>query len=220
MNDYVEGFGSPAIGEYGFTIGSTLTPPAIQVNANKVVLFPLMSGLFNQTKFLPLRFLQGLHIELEVVNAYTDVCVTQTPVNGNNLGAAGSEEWLITEPQIKCDVISLDNQLDNEYTEHLMHGKTLPMNFASFVHQVQAIGGTDRPVISLSRSFTRLKTVFVTFYKPNMVHDYANGQFVQQLANHLPLRECNHFYHPQFIYPGNNANSMVQPDQNAEPLGF
>ena len=224
MNDYVEGFGlsidqANAL-DYGFTTGSTLTPPAIEVNGNKVVLFPLMSGLFNQSKFLPLRFLQGLQIELEVVNAYTDVCVTQTVINGLQFGPASSEEWLITEPQIKCDVISLDNQLDNEYTEHLMQGKTLPINFASFVHQVQAIGGTDRPVISLSRSFTRLKTVFVTFFKPNLLYDYGIGQFAQQVANHLPLRECNHFYHPQFIYPGNDADALFDPDAQALQNGL
>ena len=62
-------------------------------------------------------------------------------------------------------MVTLDNQLDNEYTDHLMQGKSLPINFSSFVHQVQAIGKTERPVIALSRAFTRLKTVYVTFYK-------------------------------------------------------
>ena len=220
MNDYVEGFGLPPNPEYDFTSGSTHPPPAIEVNGNKVVLFPLMSGLFNQSKFLPLRYMQGLQIELEVVNAYTDVCVTQSVVNGVQFGAAASEEWLITEPQIKCDVITLDNQLDNEYTDHLMQGKTLPINFASFVHQVQAIGGTDRPVISLSRSFTRLKTVFVTFYKANNFYNFNNEEFIPQLANHLPLRECNHFYHPQFIYPGPNNNSLAVPANGALQRGL
>ena len=59
MNDYVGGFGlPPAAPDYGLTVGSVLTPPASEANGNKVVLFPLMSGLFNQTKFLPRRFLQ------------------------------------------------------------------------------------------------------------------------------------------------------------------
>jgi hypothetical protein len=182
MNDYVEGFGLPftTTGEaqrnihesYGFTSGSTLTPPAIVANGEKVVLFPLMCGLFNQTKFLPLRYLQGLQIELEVVNNFNDCCIQQVAYNGAQLGPATSTDWLITQPMIKCDVITLDNQLDNEYTDHLMQGKTLPINFSSFVNQVQAIGGADRPTISLSRSFTRLKTVFVTFYKPNYIVNF------------------------------------------------
>ena len=36
--------------------------------------------------------------------------------------------WSITEPQIKCDVVTLDNQLDNEYTDHLMQGKSLTIS--------------------------------------------------------------------------------------------
>jgi hypothetical protein len=227
MNDYSEGFGLPqtttgaeqrSVHEsYGFTSGTVLTPPAIVANGERVVLFPLMCGMFNQTKFLPLRYLQGLQIELEVVNNFTDCCIQQTAVGAGidePLGAACSTDWLITQPMIKCDVITLDNQLDNEYTDHLMQGKTLPINFSSFVNQVQAIGGTDRPTISLSRSFTRLKTVFVTFYKPNYVMNYENGQFLA-LATHLPLRECNHFYHPQFIYPGPTKDALANPTPEA-----
>jgi hypothetical protein len=227
MNDYSEGFGLPqtttgaeqrSVHEsYGFTSGTVLTPPAIVANGERVVLFPLMCGIFNHTKFLPLRQLQGLQIEMEVVNIFTDCCIQQTPVGPGieaAIGAACSTDWLITQPMIKCDVITLDNQLDNEYTDHLMQGKTLPINFSSFVNQVQAIGGTDRPTISLSRSFTRLKTVFVTFYKPNYVTNYANGQFLAP-ATHLPLRECNHFYHPQFMYPGPTEDALANPTAQA-----
>ena len=138
---------------------SMFKPLSIVENGEKVVLFQLMCGLFNQTKFLPLRFMQGLQVELEVVNQFSDVCTTSItqPVNVPNpqagqpnqpatildnvtFGVEGSQTWVILEPMIKCDVISLDNQLDNEYTDHLMQGKTLPINFASFVHQVQSIG--------------------------------------------------------------------------------
>ena len=99
-----------------------------------------------------------------------------------------------------------------------MQGKSLPINFSSFVHMVQSIGGTDRPTISLSRSFTRLKTVFATFYKQPLVIDYRDdggvgewGQYMEipnMTASHLPLREFNFFYHPQYLYPG---NSLLNP---------
>jgi hypothetical protein len=83
---------------------------------------------------------------------------------------------------------------------------------------VQAIGGTDRPTISLPRSFTRLKTVFVTFYKPSYKVIFNTGQYAGLVATHLPLRECNHFYHPQFMYPGPAENSLANPVPLA--LGF
>jgi hypothetical protein len=71
------------------------------------------------------------------------------------------------------------------------------------VHQVQATGGTDRPVISLSRSFTRLETVFCTFFKIPYIwtlDDADNPVQTNTLALHTPLREQNFFYHPQYVY--------------------
>ena len=63
MNDYAEGFGlSEAYGSYyndrmkdkglGFDAGNELPI----VRKDHVVLFPLLCGLFNQPKMLPLRF--------------------------------------------------------------------------------------------------------------------------------------------------------------------
>jgi hypothetical protein len=87
-----------------------------------------------------------------------------------------------------------------------MQGKTLPINYSSFVHQVQAIGNADRPVISMSRAFTRLKTVYCTFYKiPYVWQPGANPAVdppikTNALASQIPLKECNLFWHPQYIY--------------------
>jgi hypothetical protein len=218
QNDYNEGFGmplGPAAHESGLHVASLRPPEAIVANGNRVVMFPLMCGLFNQTKFLPIRYLQGLQIELEVVNQYEDACIFTTALGQQQLGAASSREWSITEPVIKCDVITLDNQLDNEYTDHLMQGKTLPINFSSFVHQVQAMHRTPEQIISMTRSFTRLKTVFLTFFKNNVVtNPLNNARDEAAIANHLPLRECNFFYHPQFFYPGNQNNSMFVPQND------
>ena len=165
MNDFAEGLGINSGApdrNFGMHIDQTkLQPPAIVQGGNRVVLFPLMCGLFNQTKFSPLRLLQGLQIELEVVNNYDDVVLTNNPYVQNNW----TNQWDISEPQIKCDVITLDNQLDNEYTDHLMQGTSLPIKFSSFLHAVQSLAAADRNSISMSRSSTRLKSVFITFYR-------------------------------------------------------
>ena len=216
MNDYAEGFGlAEGFGSaynarmmnkgIGFDAGNE----SPTVHDNRIVLFPLLCGLFNQSKFLPLRFLQGLQIELEVVNNYDDCVLSGDPY---------SSTWSITEPQIKCDVVTLDNQLDNEYTDHLMQGKSLPINFSSFVHQVQAIGQTDRPVIALSRAFTRLKTVYVTFYKTphkwNVSSDNKRLEETSELLPGYPLKECNFYYHPQWVY----QPSLFLNDANPNPV--
>jgi hypothetical protein len=59
----------------------------------------------------------------------------------------------------------------------------------------------------MSRAFTRLNKVYITFYKVPYVwlHNQANPVGVQptpvaQLANHKPLREANYFWHPNHVY--------------------
>ena len=56
--------------------------------------------------------------------------------------------------------------------------------------------------------------------KAKQLFDFANDQFLQQLANHLPLREWNHFYRPQFIFPGPLNDSFAQPANGALQRGL
>jgi len=219
MNDYAEGFGLAE--GFGSTYNGRLQYKGIGFDAGnesptvrqeRIVLFPLLCGLMNQSKFLPLRFLQGLQIELEVVNNFAEPILT---------GTEYSDNWWISEAQIKCDVVTLDNQLENAYTDHLMQGKSLPINFASFVHQVQAIGKTDRPVIAHSRAFTRLKTVYVTFFKQPKVWE-RDGDKLTELNIELPgypLKECNFFYHPQWVYQPSLFLNDANPDPAAAENG-
>ena len=83
FNDYVEGlglcegFGPSYHGRLvnkavGFDAGSE-TPT---VHKGRILLFPLLRGLLNQPMTLPLRFLQGLHFELAVVNTFTPAHAT------------------------------------------------------------------------------------------------------------------------------------------------
>ena len=189
-----------------------------------------MCGLFTQEKYLPLRFLQGLQIELEVVNQFTDCTLAfvdrdefglEMDAVPDNLPGM-STAWTISEAQVKCSVIELDSQLDNEYTDHLMSGKNIPIPLSSFTHQVQTVGETDRPTLSLSRAFTRLNKVFVTFYKvpyvwtrnlDAMAPNAAPGIKTNELALHKPLRELNYFWHPNHVYDYGTPfwNNYLQP---------
>ena len=229
LNDAAEGFGlgemhpmNRDVSDNIIGLQSLLYSPFVIPQSSRVVLFPLLCGIFNQSKFLPLKYLQGLQIKLEVINNFTDAICVQTPAIAGGGAAVGdpfANNWSISEAQVKCDVVSLDNTLDNEYTSHLLQGKSLPLNFSSFVHQVQAVGGTDRPVIAMSRAFTRLKTVFVTFYKRPITH--INLGYVPEAreALHLPLRESTFFWHPQYLYPGLSVYNHTDLDA-ALPNGW
>ena len=170
LNDATEGFGLKyeSGGYTPTTLESLNNSPFILPNSSKVVSFPLLCGLMNQSKKLPLRFLQGLQIELEVVNNYADICLQRVETAGTSLGvgAVGEQDntsttWAISEAVIQMDTITLDSQLDNEYTDHLMSGKNIPIPFVSFVHQIQSMLYNKNPVASLSRAFTRLEIAFL-----------------------------------------------------------
>jgi hypothetical protein len=43
------------------------------------------------------------------------------------LPTALSNQWLTSNIQFKCDLVTLDNGLENEYASHLLSGKSLPI---------------------------------------------------------------------------------------------
>ena len=76
--------------------------------------------------------------------------------------AVCSNEWIISQVQLKCDLVTLDNGLENEYVAHLLSGKSLPINYDTYVSQMQTIADYNYSC-NITRSLTRLKSVFVNF---------------------------------------------------------
>ena len=127
LNDDIEGFGGRID-----SLGATITAagyPGIAGASQRVVMFKMMSGVLNQDKFLPIRYMP-LTIELELVSSMTDVLLYPSDITTtgefNTTNSSGS--WIIEDVQLKCDVCTLDNALDNEYAQHLLSGKSLPIN--------------------------------------------------------------------------------------------
>ena len=147
---------------------------SIPANSAQTVLFKPLSGLLAQNKMLPLRY-APITLELELVDDVREpilsgasnialpasVIATEKFSEASNL----SVNWSITNVQVKVDVCTLDNALDNSYAQHLLSGKSLPIAYNTFVSQMQTISGQDAPVINVSRALTRLKSVFVTLNK-------------------------------------------------------
>ena len=153
-------------------------------NNKKVVGFKLLAGIFEQTKYLPLRYCP-IVIELELVNSkYEPILKPYQGNDGSGINVLNtSVEWTISDVQLKCDLCTLDNALDNEYAQHLLEGKALPINYNTYVSQNQAISGTNIS-INVSRALSRLKTIFISF-----VHS-------RSIALNMHVKEFNNFYHP------------------------
>ena len=136
--------------------------------------------MFAQDKFLPLQYCP-LVLELELVsdplqpiyssfqatadaNTYTKAAIDITAANT-------SISWSIQNVEVKCDLVTLDNALNNSYTEHLLSGKSLPINYQTFSSQMQTILNMQKPNVNVTRALTRLKTVFVTLDKDIEAYD-------------------------------------------------
>lgn len=160
VNESVEGFGQ--LFDHHKTYANADEYQGIPGNGKQTVMFKPLSGLFNQNKYLPIRY-TPISLELELVDSATD------PVLGVSgtlfTDATTSTSWQISNVQAKCDLCTLDNALDNSYTEMLLSGKSFPINYNTFVSQIQTITNQAAPYINVSRALTRLKSVFVSLEK-------------------------------------------------------
>ena len=121
--------------------------------AARRVLFKPLFGLFNQGKLIPLRYCP-IQIELELVNNLLDAIVMKTVYS--------SGLWNISDIQCKCDLLTLDNSLDDEYASHLLSGRSLPINFATWSRTNQSTGNDKNFSANIHRALSRLEPIFVT----------------------------------------------------------
>ena len=133
------------------------------VTVARRVMFKPMLGLFKQETLLPLRYCFNNGFS-KMVEGFSNVAA-----------------WGFNDIQCKCDLLTLDNSLDNGYASHLLSGKSLPINFDTWNHTNQSTGN-DKIRISahITRAVTRLKNIFITPHKPDGI----------------AYKEANYFYHP------------------------
>ena len=101
-----------------------------------------------------------LTFELEIVNGDTDpiINIDGTTFNSTNTSTA----WQVQDIRVVCDIVSLDSALQNSYAEHVLSGKALLINYSTYITQFQTIVSSNSAA-NVSRSASRLKSVFITF---------------------------------------------------------
>ena len=220
-NDAAEAFGQTWDAQ-GWRNG-TLTAEnfsGIAANSSLQVLFTPLSGLLNQNKMLPIRY-APITIELELVDSFEDPVLTvptlassdtalaitpvgaSTALTGTALFTADncSTNWSINNVQVKVDVCTLDNALDNSYAQHLLSGKSFPISYNTFVSQMQTIAGQTAPLINVSRALTRLKSVFVTLQKDTSSQTLSNDRH-----KYYGRKQWNDFFSPMSV---DNCNRLT-----------
>jgi hypothetical protein len=150
-----------------------------------------------QPKNLPIAYMGGLIIELELVNDQLEPIISQGPNNEDVANTAlnfvvqndnaalinTSTEWELQNVELKCDLVTLDSALENSMAQHLLNGGTFPINYSTFVSQQQVLTNMISSV-NINRSASRLKTVFISFFK-------SQGDNTKHI-----LKDTNLFFHP------------------------
>jgi hypothetical protein len=156
----------------------------------QTVCFKPLCGIFQQTKFIPLRYCPP-EIELELADM-TDPILTSsdgiTTVTAN-FDATISNSWKLESCQLKCDICILDNALENNYVAHLLAGKSIHIVYNTFISNIQTIVSADTQ-INVSRSLTRLRSVFLSLEK-----DFRDTTERKQIYN----KNWNNFYSPMAV---------------------
>ena len=135
------------------------------VMTHRRVLSNPMLGILEQEKLTPLRYCP-IQIELELVNNLLGAVVMRH--------AYASGSWTISDIQCQCDLLTLDNSLDDGYASHHLSGKSLPINFATWSHTNQSTGN-DNSSANI-RALSRLKSIFVILnHNDTMQHEEANN---------------------------------------------
>ena len=170
-------------------------------NQMTVGLKPLC-GLFSQFKYLPLKYMGNLTIELELVNNDIDCIIN--PDDNTEANAIGdrftsdvalpagnasntSKLFELNNAFVSCDICTLDNNLNNEYVKHLSEGKGLPITYTTYITQSQSVAGYSDISVPVIRSVSKLVASFITFYRtddPSLGYEYVNKRFCRLYHPH------------------------------------
>ena len=162
LNDSIEGFGYQ---DDISKLNTTALLPGIE--GSQSVMFKPLSGLFHQSKYLPLRYCP-VEIELELADVSDPIVM---PGSSAAFTAANtSADWKLENCMVKCDLCTLDNALDNSYVSHLLSGKSINLVYNTFISSLQTIVAADTQ-INVSRSLSKMKGVFVSLDKDFATND-------------------------------------------------
>ena len=225
-NEADEGFGfelnlSKWIRDKDYRVVETPTGGSVRFGKHRTVSFKPLAGLFNQPKMIPLQFCP-LTIELELVDNALDPLVETVPIGGapatndeNSLSYVAnlSQDWSIENPVVLCDLVTIDNQLMNEYSNVVLSGRNLPISYSTLITQLQSLAsgnnGSQSGLINVTRAVSRLQSAFVTFSKStdeNGNRVIYDGMKVDDssadIKNQLYSNELTEFYGPHTYVKG------------------
>jgi len=162
---------------------SGIKPDNGGVNNRITVLFKPYCGILNQEKYLPLKYCP-LQFELDLVTAADDPVVS-----GDSKDYAGvatvytadlvSKSWRLEQFKLRCDLIKLDNNLQNEFDNQLLGDakNRLSIRFSNFISQTFAVNNSSDLSLNMTRALSNLNRVFVSFIKSGGVDRFYSKDY-------------------------------------------
>ena len=131
------------------------------VGEEAVFSFPVLAPIFEQQKMLPLSFM-SLSVSFELVDQATDIMLKNSELPAGVSGQ--STAWHIEEPILMASLVGLDSSLSNEFSNHLLKGKSLSIAMVQRHHIPHTITtGQGGYQLAMTRSLTRIKAILQTF---------------------------------------------------------
>ena len=171
----------------GFIGGPYIAP--MGPNASRTVISPILGGLFMTHYLLPGRF--PITIELELVNNGSQ-CLAAGNWYFPNPAVGGpptiqqpySQTFAMQNVRILCDVVTVDNAVQEELSRVLLSGGALPMHLTSYsttMHNLTIQPAANQSwAVTLSRAFSRIKDIWLTFDS-----DAAHGHMLTESSSFL-----------------------------------
>ena len=145
--------------------------------------------LLCQSKYLPMMW-DGLVFEFEIISDKTEAFADGV-AGGYFLPTDTGSDWSMSDVRLTADVVVLDSALMNSYSQHVLEGKSLNIQYGTYITMQQTVTG-DNISVNVSRAVSRLKTIFCSFdhdFKPTDQNKIDYPAF-------LVKKNWNYFYHP------------------------
>ena len=131
----------------------------------------------------------GFTMDFELIGNAEDAFAS-IGAGGDAFSAANTAtNWSIQDIRITGDVVTLDSALQNSYAEHVLSGKSLPINYGTYITMQQTVVGSEIRV-NISRAVSRLKTSFCSF------DEDFNPTDAQKVKYPYYLVKLSFFFHP------------------------
>ena len=187
--------------------GADAVYSSIAANASKRFMAELPFGLFKQPLYLMLKACP-ITIELEILQEPSEGLWSPVALIAGAGGRpevpafARSTNFTLSDVQIKADTCTVSQDLVERYNQHLLSGKPLPIPFSSFGTQMQALTGQASFNVQVARAFSRLKSVWFSFYR-TPTSEAGNVNVGPTISS---LGVANYFY---YAPPGGDATAPV-----------